>query len=800
MAYTQAQINANRKKKDLKPMVKTTNKGGSMIPYELEKKAPTGTRSSLAKLRAGEISQSQYDTQIAINKKSVEKTTPPEQQEIIKQQEPTSGVQTKKIGGVEHISYDGGKTWQSTQQQAKTSEYDGKTPSQKQGEKQDLRSERLREDIYSGTQKLDIQEEELDKQKAQAESQRAGGIESVRGGFAESPEGVTTSTAQGVSQAMQQGITERTQSTFNQIRTQRIQVQDIRRQYERALDDDDTDRQEELIELMEQTEKNIANLEIGEQEAQNDLRKMQMEERKYAMDVLQTVGDGGMAGMSENALFSMAEATGIPSTMLFGMQTLAKDKMEAEQKKDDQAIMEAQQKMIKAQLEIENFGQQDPTKEQQNFDVYSSLLKSDPTMAEKFAQMTGISEKPMSDIERRKEQADINYKNAQTEKEKVNALKIKQGLDATSSTTNGLAIINNISGYKTGDKSRFGRTECGEFVNDSAETPHRYGNSYDSKFKNTNVRDNLDKPQIGDIFTSSIGVTLPDGTFTGHTGFISDVDYNKGTAEITDSNRYGNGQISVRTVPLSELATTEGITGYERPSISSMEEKGEREFTDGQKAILSSVNLGNVTSTTLTMLEDAGLSIEDVGDFLSTEKKQLTPEKQDEFREILNSIDSLLSDDMRDPLTDAVGASAWKFIMSKEKEKEGEFPAGTDASDFATKFMSFRDKLVLPSLDKLKGAMSDKDITFLRNASTELSLAQSEDAFIETLESLKDRYKTILEEGSTVEMDLKTELPQPQIVSINSMIDELEVDGHTEQEIKATLINNGISPSIFYKN
>jgi hypothetical protein len=53
----------------------------------------------------------------------------------------------------------------------------------------------------------------------------------------------------------------------------------------------------------------------------------------------------------------------------------------------------------------------------------------------------------------------------------------------------------------------------------------------------------------------------------------------------------------------------------------------------------------------------------------------------------------------------------------------------TDAEDFRAKFVSFRDNIVLPNLELLKGAMSDNDIKFIRSAGTAAGLNMSEKAF-----------------------------------------------------------------------
>jgi len=50
----------------------------------------------------------------------------------------------------------------------------------------------------------------------------------------------------------------------------------------------------------------------------------------------------------------------------------------------------------------------------------------------------------------------------------------------------------------------------------------------------------------------------------------------------------------------------------------------------------------------------------------------------------------------------------------------------------------------MANLDKIKGAMSDKDIEFLRNTATYLSTELSESEFEKTLNEIKNKYATIV--------------------------------------------------------
>ena len=62
---------------------------------------------------------------------------------------------------------------------------------------------------------------------------------------------------------------------------------------------------------------------------------------------------------------------------------------------------------------------------------------------------------------------------------------------------------------------------------------------------------------------------------------------------------------------------------------------------------------------------------------------------------------------------------------------------GSDKADFEALFQTLVDKLASANLDKIKGAMSDKDIEFLRNIEKNgLSYDSSEEQFKKQLKSL----------------------------------------------------------------
>jgi len=86
----------------------------------------------------------------------------------------------------------------------------------------------------------------------------------------------------------------------------------------------------------------------------------------------------------------------------------------------------------------------------------------------------------------------------------------------------------------------------------------------------------------------------------------------------------------------------------------------------------------------------------------------------------------------------AVGFGFKKSVIGSLPFAEGTAIAGTDRATYEAKFKQLKDTLASANLDKLKGAMSDKDIEFLRNIGTALSLDMPESAFDEELKKVQN--------------------------------------------------------------
>lgn len=86
----------------------------------------------------------------------------------------------------------------------------------------------------------------------------------------------------------------------------------------------------------------------------------------------------------------------------------------------------------------------------------------------------------------------------------------------------------------------------------------------------------------------------------------------------------------------------------------------------------------------------------------------------------------------------AVGAGFGKAFGAVIPGYSGTAFSGTDRATYEAKFNQLKDTLASANLDKLKGAMSDKDIMFLRNIGTALTLDMPESAFDAELKKVQE--------------------------------------------------------------
>ena len=231
------------------------------------------------------------------------------------------------------------------------------------------------------------------------------------------------------------------------------------------------------------------------------------------------------------------------------------------------------------------------------------------------------------------------------------------------------------------------RGECGQLVNDALFGGPGGGGMGDSFESKMALNNSPRKPVAGGAFIEKIN-----GLATGHTGLVEKV-YPDGSFDIRESNYEGKWVVSTDTIHPGE------------PRWKTIVENGG--FYDPIKG-------GTGTN------------------------KKASPKSNDQTQSIIESINKLRNSK---GLNAAVGMKGLSNFMP-----------GTEAANFKTDFNNFVSLNMLPILSSgvLKGAMSDKDIEFLKSAATSLNLDMSEAKFRQTLDEIEKKLSGAITPASNV--------------------------------------------------
>jgi len=413
-------VNTNRLDKNLEPMTGTTSVAGSVIPqnttnittnkYGFQQKISNdGTVENLGNIinpkpkptaeLGGFLEEPLKASDVGITK--------PETTEEPKSNEPI----IKKIGDFTYISVDGGKSWTTSESSPTVPDpkkkYEDMTEMEKAMYKSDKGTTRLKEDIASIEEQIRLNKEQIKQDKIVQSEQNRANQGGVMASFGESRLGATTSSAPLAQQAGLKAVDRANETFGRQLQQNYNSIADKQRELIRAVENDDIAKKDLIM-------NEIAKIQAENLTIQDELAKAEAEDKKFQLDVqkqasdyvsntLTAFGAEGLANMTDNNLINFVSSTagtyGLDDTQTASLlgQTTAMRALAGSQlalKKDDPDYLTKLAQLEKLNLEIANFGKVDPTKEQQNFQFYGALLDKDTDLAEKFAQMTGISEKP----------------------------------------------------------------------------------------------------------------------------------------------------------------------------------------------------------------------------------------------------------------------------------------------------------------------------------------------------------------------------------------------------------------------
>lgn len=222
--------------------------------------------------------------------------------------------------------------------------------------------------------------------------------------------------------------------------------------------------------------------------------------------------------------------------------------------------------------------------------------------------------------------------------------------------------------------------QCGDYVHNIMNNTPKFGDTWEEKQSAMNVTPQqfMSSPQVGDIVTFKTNLPY------GHVAVVTSINGDNFT--VTESNwnldeRVTNGRV-IKLNDQNILGAYRGATFKESVKTKSQ---------------------------------------------IANEQKQAEFEKQKEDALAVKQTALDLINDLKN--SPAIGystglMSAWSNVP------------GTEAYYFAQKYKSLRDLLAMGNISKLKGAMSDKDIEFLRNSATSLKLGLSAKDFTSELDKL----------------------------------------------------------------
>lgn len=550
MALSQAQINANRKKLKLNPLIKTENKGGALIPTEIKKKPKV----ELGGFTDKPITAPDVGITSGIPRQIEAETTDPIP-EVDPAKSPTEKVEdiAKRLGVNVDLSQSGRE--ETFKRQAA------------EAETQLEQSIRLQQEARAAEAKQ--KEEQLSRFEAAAKS-----------GLAEGPEGVQTGAA-GLQAGFSRGVQNQRDALQRESEGFSQQVGNLRAQLRSAKESGAVSLASSIQSEITAAENEQKRIDFALAQQEQDQLNEQKKGAQAQLDFLTQLPPTAFAAMPTAQLEASFEAAGLPAFMGGALKNAQAELAEAQKSKDEIAIKQAQADLDKTIQQGQQAAQSETQKAIEGFQTLQNALADGKITQDAFdslSQEMGFAKEEVDPLDKQIKQAQLNLANSKTSGERIANQQALQDLeDQQALAGDGINIIGTTSQIPTGTEStaediystyglpRLGRQdmkgECGAFVNDVLGMASTYGDTYESKFKNVNNFNPLN-PTAGSVFVSNLGNEV-----NGHTGFVESVNGN-GTVTLVDMNRYGDRKFNRRNVLISDLPTKEGITGYQNVATS----------------------------------------------------------------------------------------------------------------------------------------------------------------------------------------------------------------------------------------
>jgi len=490
------------------------------------------------------------------------------------------------------------------------------------------------------------------------------------------------------------------------------------------------------------------------------LKKQQSDNFLSSFSALNKFSPNLLGNMSAQDIMSFFENSGseISPIMAQGVASSFKEILELETSKKEEDKIDAR---LKRELLIQSIlkGQEtEVSKAVSSFNAIEEAVLGGQISKEAAEQLKiklGLSEKPLSVFDERAKKAEIDYKNAQTEKIRQDAMKIRTELSELKGADGENDLLGKLTSLQVGvtpptrspNNKFYG--QCGAVVNDLAELgPGFFGSSYSSKANKIN-KSVEEGPAIGDIFISNLGVTKDkEGKVSGygHTGFIMDIELDENGNKIYtlgDSNRYNDLKWNVRQVTEKQLINDEKVTGYySKPlAVKTGVNSPDAVYKDELIPLYSKYTRSktSLTKADMDQIKEMGMTFNDFAK-QATAARAVTDDMGKRFAlSLLDDIKYLEKAKWKDRL-----AVATPFQVGAK------IPF-TEAANLRASWNNFSSKIALKNLQDLKaggatfGALSDQELNFITDASKNLSMAMKDDRWKEELENMKKELQRIVD-------------------------------------------------------
>lgn len=617
---------------------------------------------------------------------------------------------------------------------------------------------------------LEILKKDLTLDKKQATRQFEGAESGIKSEGAVEPGTFTSSTNKALTQGFLRVNTEKKERQKRAFESQIAGITDLQRKIATATEERDFDKRQDLLD-------DFFDLEDQRKELEEAMENERAEETKNVLGLLKD-GDGNL---TDEEIISISEMTSIPPFLIKSINN-------AQKKGDTQATAEAERKAIE-------FSERNLSAEQKSINGYKALLKNEDINQAQFdAAVKNQIETPKqyqfgtlddgTDVVRDPSTGRVTPVNLGItgENRAPSLADVGSGNitldygDPTDNKIDNVLLQNGKTGHPGIDKDGRSGEAILAFTKGSILSmgdAGDYGNQVviqDSEGNNhmySHLNDVPDFLKIGQEINAGDNIG-----FMGNTGFVMDINGNRvDTSKDQETGSHLDYRVWAKnTVNGSRWANPHDF--IRKP----IDTKGE--FDEALLPLYKKFNEGKLTDGDRKSIKKLGIPF---GEFKNQAlaSKAVSDVKGINFAmEIIN-----LAQDLK----------------TKEGRTGAAFGLGlipfTDARNFKTTFNSLISKLSLENLIQLKadgatfGALSDNELQFIQSAATKLD--PGSDDFQKELTSIIDKISK-----TTGELRIISETDK--IEQIDAMIDKMESEGRSEEEIKQVIINAGINPLQFY--